>query len=272
MEFTIAYGCGKWREVQRGYGGWEQRWQGAVRGLVRALEPALAQANRWLAEHVVGFPQDRDVPRDEGFPEDTWSDAWMLATQLVRAEHLLLLGEGETLTIACLHDETQLDASAQDYQKTIPPGAKAVWTVQERDGELTLPNSQPLALATGATVLLIARDEDMIIKTTVNQQSRQVWLKAGEVANVKGPAMLALWECTCGTTHCIERHRLSSWDPARRVQKKAVTGDRERKKAETRLTLWNFVASAVKGPQPLIQTGSFVQGVYFPLLALEGFT
>jgi len=51
MEFAIAYGCGKWRQVQPGYGSWEQRWQGAVRGLVRALEPAVEQANRWLAEH-----------------------------------------------------------------------------------------------------------------------------------------------------------------------------------------------------------------------------
>src|SRR6266545_5996421 len=53
MEFAIAYGCGKWRDTQPGYGGWGQRWQGAVRGLVRALEPAVAQANRWLATHVV---------------------------------------------------------------------------------------------------------------------------------------------------------------------------------------------------------------------------
>jgi hypothetical protein len=36
------------------------------------------------------------------------------------------------------------------------------------------------------------------------------------------------------------------------------------------LTLWDFVASAVKGPQLRIQTGSFVQSLYFPLLVQEG--
>ena len=41
-------------------------------------------------------------------------------------------------------------------------------------------------------------------------------------------------------------------------------------KEEKPLTLWDFVASAVKGPQLRIQTGSFVQGLYFPLLAQEG--
>ena len=102
----------------------------------------------------------------------------------------------------------------------------------------------------------------------LNEHGRQVYLKGGEVANVKGPATLALWECTCGTTHCIERHRLSSWDPAQKVHN-AVTGGGQQKK-ETPLTLWDFVASAVKGPQPRIQTGSFVQGIYFPLLAGEG--
>jgi hypothetical protein len=90
MEFTIAYGCGKWREVRPGAGGWEHRWQGAMRGLVRALEPATAQSNRWLAEHVVGFPQERHVSHDKRFVEDAgiWSDAWLLATRFIRPEYL----------------------------------------------------------------------------------------------------------------------------------------------------------------------------------------
>jgi len=51
---------------------------------------------------------------------------------------------------------------------------------------------------------------------------------------------------------------------------KTVTDTGVREKEETALTLWNFVASAVKGPQLRIQTGSFVQGIYFPLLCHEG--
>jgi hypothetical protein len=198
----------------------------------------------------------------------------MLATRLVRPEHLLQIGEGETLTIACTSDDTEcagteLSTSAQDYQKTVPPGAKAVWTVREGNETLTLPNRQSFTLAVGATVLINARDEDVIMKTTVNEQSRQVRLRSSEEASIEGPAILAIWECTCGTTHCIERHRLPTWDPTRRVQK-AGTQDEQNKTEEAPLTLWDFVASAVKGPQPRIQTGSFVQGIYFPLLAQEG--
>jgi hypothetical protein len=271
MEFAIAYGCGKWREIQAGCGGWEHRWQGAMRGLVRALEPAVAQANRWLAEHVVGFPQYRGIPRDKDFPEDTavWSDAWMLATRLVRPEHLFHLEEKETLTITCMPEGTECTTAARDYRQTILPGAKALWTVREGEGVLILPGRRFFTLETGITALIIARDEDTLIKTTGNGQNQQARLKAEEEANVQGPTMLAIWECTCGTTHCIERHRLHTWDPTQRVQK-AGTQDEQKKKEETPLTLWDFVASAVKGPQPRIQTGSFVQGIYFPLLAQEG--
>lgn len=51
---------------------------------------------------------------------------------------------------------------------------------------------------------------------------------------------------------------------------KTVTDAGSRTKEGTALTLWNFVASAMKGPQLRIQTGSFVQGIYFPLLTQEG--
>ena len=275
MEFVIAYGCGKWRQVKAGAGGWEQRWQGAMRGLVRALEPAVEQANRWLAGHIVGFPQERSVARAEGFPEDTavWSDAWVLATRFVRPEHPLLLPEGATLTVECTLDGTEISTSAQDYQTLTPPGAKMVWTVQEtvqeKDGALFLSCHPPLALAAGAIVVLIARDEDTIVKMLVNTSGQQARLRIGESAFIIGPATLELWECTCGTTHCRERHRLETWDPSQVVQKTYVEEQQQRVVAP--LTLWDCVASAVKGPQASIKTGAFVQGVYFPLLAQEGF-
>lgn len=273
MEFVIAYGCGQWRKVQLGGGGWEHRWHGALRGLVRALEPAVAQANRWLAEHVVKFPQNRDASHDKNFPEDTavWSDAWLLATRLVRPEHSIYLEEQESLSFTCVPEGTDCTLPAHDYRHTVLPGAKAIWTVQEGKGVLVLPNGQSRALAAGTIAILIARDEDAIIKTAKNEQSQQARLSAGEEANLQGPKMLVVWECTCGTTHCQERHRLHSWDPLLTV-KTTETEERHTHKEEKPLTLWDFVASAVKGPQLRIQTGSFVQGLYFPLLAQEGCT
>ena len=271
MEFVIAYGCGQWRDVQRGGGGWEHRWPGALRGLVRALEPAVAQTNRWLAEHVVRFPQNRATPQDKNFPEDTavWSDAWLLATRLVRPEHSFHLEEQETFSFICEPEGTECTSSTRDYRHTILPGAKAIWTVQEGGAVLMLPHGQPRMLTAGTTVSFIARDEDVIIKTAADEQSQQTRLSVGEEATLRGPKRLVVWECTCGTTHCAERHRLHSWNPLVTV-KRTKAEEHSLHKEEKPLTLWDFVASAVKGPQLRIQTGSFVQGLYFPLLAQEG--
>ena len=51
----------------------------------------------------------------------------------------------------------------------------------------------------------------------------------------------------------MQRHRLDGWDPAREV------------------SLWSFLASAVKGMKNLV-TKSFTTASYYPFLALEGST
>ncbi|MCS6862431.1 MAG: hypothetical protein NZT92_19175 [Abditibacteriales bacterium] len=247
MEFAIAYGCGKWRTVQEGNGGWEHQWGEAVRGLVRALEPAVNQSNRWLASHVVGFPQDRDVR----------SDAHLLAMRLKHPESPLHLDQEETMSITCTDDGTELRVSSQNYEQSVPPGAKAVFTVTQ--SELRVSQGVVL-LANGAKVIVTARDDEARTVVTWNKQREEVRLRVGETATIAGPATLRIWECSRGNVHCSGRHRLEAWDP-------------------TQMELWAFVASAVKGPPPQnrnharlrqIVTGSFVQGMYFPLLAQEG--
>jgi hypothetical protein len=52
---------------------------------------------------------------------------------------------------------------------------------------------------------------------------------------------------------------------------RAVMDEETRTRAAT-ITLWDYVASAVKGPQANLKTGAFVQGCYFPLLVQEGLT
>jgi len=269
MEFAIAYGCGKWREVQPGFGGWNHRWQGAMRGLARALEPAVAQANRWLARHVVGFPQSRHLAWSEHFTEDTgvWSDAWLLTTRVIQPEHLLQVHAQETLTITCAQEGTDLQIADQEYQSFIPPGAKAVWTVQETREPVSHPAAQMLPLSAATTLLVIARDEDVILKTVTAAQEQQVRLKIGEAIELAGPIAFSVRECTCGTTHCLRRHRLTAWNPGQIIQR---TGAATNQKVDATLTLWDYVASAVKGPQASLKTGAFVQGIYFPVLAKEG--
>jgi len=266
MEFAIAYGCGKWRIVQPGHGGWEQRWPGAEYALTRAVVPAVEQANRWLARCVVGFPQGRNVPENENFPEDTdvWSDARRLVVRLTRAETQLHLAADDTCIMTRTNDGTELLVPTQEYQSTIPPGAKAVWTIMDGPEGLVQQHGERLIRAIqGKKVIVLARDEDALLKITLPEMSRQIQLKAGQAASMQGPAVLALWECTCGTVHCLEQHRLAVWEPHRMIVRPGA-GD------PTPLTLWDFVASAVKGPQAAIQTGSFVEGMYFPLLAWEG--
>lgn len=81
---------------------------------------------------------------------------------------------------------------------------------------------------------------------------RGVRLVAGQTAEMAGPFKVAIRECTCGTAECAARHRLSSWVAAA-------------------VSLWAFVASAVKGPSLSIKMGSFVQGMYYALLSSEGY-
>lgn len=245
MEFAIAYGCGKWRNPIKGYEGWEQQWEGAVRGLVRAIAPAVEESNRWLLRTVVGFPHRS---RDK-----FWSDSWMLAMRLKHPEHIVPHEKNETLSIKCYEDGTDLKIPNHSYEKTIPHGAKAVLTVGRKLAELTLPDGETLALL-GPKMSITARDDEARIEVVAEGQVFRRRLRMYETAELRASVAveLALWECACGTTHCMERHRLEGWDPAE-------------------VSLWAFGASAVKGPQPAIQTGSFAQGMYFPLLAQEGF-
>lgn len=272
MEIVIAYGCGKWRDIQPGSGGWEHRWQGAMRGLVRAMEPPVAQSRRWLKTHVVGFPKEREEPASVFSLEYAaeWSDAWLLATHLLSPEKSLRLQKHEVLKLACTPEGLELTVEEQGYQFFAPPGAKIVWTLREKEGTVELPHGQAFLLPAQTIVLLIARDDDTIMKTAARDYGQQVRLRIGESASLSGPAMIDVRECTCGTTPCIERHRLATWDPAQRVPKTEAHGEQTKK--EGALTLWDYVASAIKGPQTTIKTGAFVQGMYFPLLTQEGVT
>jgi hypothetical protein len=239
MEFAIGYGCGKWRAAVGG--AWDDLWDNAVYGLARAAEPAVSEADRWLQTHVVGYPsRSRD---------DLQGEARTLAMWLIRPEKTLHIGREQSFHIVCTDDDTRIEGV---YEDLIPPGAKAVFAVAQGKAELMPPQGQPLALPAGTKVIISVRDEEARIEAQLGGAQR-ARLRVNETAQVQ-PAddlTLVIWRCTCGNQHCGERHRLETWDP-------------------TQVSLWAFVASAVKGPQPNIQTGSFAQGMDFALLAKEG--
>jgi hypothetical protein len=183
-------------------------------------------------------------------------------------QNILHLQEDDILAVESTQEGTVLEVVDQDYQAFVPPGAKAVWTVHETSGEAALVGAaQPLPLTATTTIFFITRDDDVIVKTVTAVHEQQARLKNGETAEILGSTMLLLRECTCGTTHCVERHRLTAWNPQQMIQKKGHTREQ---KVDAALTLWDCVVSAVKGPQATLKTGAFVQGMYFPLLAKEG--
>jgi len=181
--------------------------------------------------------------------------------RLIRPARSLNVGEGEGLEIACAPEGTEVkgplrplvrggDAGITRYSGVIPPGAKGVFSVEGHPARLRGPKGA-IPLAEGARVILTARDEETRIEVHEEGRVQRSRLPAGGWACIQGPATLAVWECACGHHLCAERHRLGAWRPEQ-------------------VSLWAFVASAIKGPQPRIQAGSLVKGMYFPLLAQEG--
>jgi hypothetical protein len=258
MEFAIAYGCGRW--PSEAPEGWRQPWEGAVQALARTVEPAGGESNRWLEQTVVGFPEGRGAPASPGLSRssEVWRDAHFLAMRLIRPAHLLSLEQGEELKIECVPEGTEVTGPLRPltnggiarYSNLVPPGAKDVFSVEGRPARLRGAKGA-LSLAEGARVILTARDEEARIEVHEEGRVQRSRLPAGGGACIQGPVTLAVWECACGHHLCAERHRLGAWRPEQ-------------------VSLWAFVASAVKGPQPRIQAGSLVKGMYFPLLAREG--
>jgi len=75
--------------------------------------------------------------------------------------------------------------------------------------------------------------------------------KAAFTINHNSSINTSLWECTCGSIHCSERHRLAAWNPQTH-------------------SLWAFLEIAVKGARNIF-SGSFAQGMYYPLLSKYDF-
>lgn len=239
MQLAVAYGCGRWRPVETGHGTWNQRWWGAIDYLARrAISPAIQDANQWLADHLPGYPRRT--------PEDTLGDATRLARMLLVPQGAWPLAG--RVQIACNPDHTTIESGS--WSSDVPPGAKFVFQVTD-DATLRHRN-MPFLWKAETRVVVLSRDDDTWLSPQgLPRVTLDHWESA--VLDVKPPSFL-VWECTCGHHRCVQRHRLESWN---------VDDDR--------VTLWSFVASAVKGPSQTIRTGSFPQGMYFAFLAKENF-
>ena len=156
---------------------------------------------------------------------------------------------GTHVRITCVQDGSEIEAAGQS-PNVVPVGANSVFEV-----------AHPASLQVGPQLIpgpartkIVVRVYDDRTKIDVVGQ-KPIPLETGKPwTSSPNPSELVVWACSCGNINCQRRHRLESWDPANRDVK-----------------LWSFAASAVKGPKRTIGTGSMAQGIYFPLLAREGF-
>jgi hypothetical protein len=236
-------------------GAWNTPWQGALRAMARGMIGAVREADTWVRHRVTEFPRKSDIR--------LWHDATRLAWRIAQPEYVQKLLPGQPIRIP--GDTRGLGA------------AKAVWTIVQGKATLTGPRKRVLILPQGTKLICgdFATHIDIQVKIPGVQQTSHVQVPHGTTAEITTtePTDIARWECGCGHQACAERHRLAAWDPAAMVERTRVVrnkdGQPEKVKDATPLTLWNFVASAVKGPRQPIKTGSFPQGMYFPLLTEE---
>jgi hypothetical protein len=242
-EMTTAYGCGFGRTCTTGRGiSWEHRWANALNALTRrAIRPAVDRVHRWLAQQrLPGYPEKRPAGERE-------ADACRLTLMFVQPVSPLVCEQSEVGRFHAAEEggvEVTLMTPGR-YTERVPAGSRFLFTPTE-SLELEL-GKQRVSAAADARVTVLARDDDARIYP--GQGFRTV--PAGVTATLFGPAMIHVWHCTCGWLHCLDQHRLESWDPARH-------------------SLWNFGANAICGPNVSLQLGSLLNGMYLPFLIHEG--
>ncbi len=252
MEFVIAYGCGRFRTLDKASQGWDGSWPNAVIALAATLVlPPLRDCNQWLERNVVGFPQPRNSqplqPQD-----DALTNVNTLALILIDPEQAKYIQDHQQIKLICTPGGTKIKIPKQSQHCTdydILPGAKFVCTIQnptQNPTQLWL-SDRSISIAPGTKLIVSAHDE----VTWITIGNSRFTLKLREEASLEGPFSILIWACSCGHIHCQDRHRIVGWKP----------NDNGKK-----ITLRSFVSSAIKGPTLELKTNSFVQGMYFAFL------
>jgi len=252
LEFAVAYGCGKWRESQPRDKGWPGQWPLAINVMAQAMVHAVREVNIWLSG-IIPFYHSPDFWSGAEGRELINMDARYLALRLVNPLRSLHLGEKEAIEIQCVEEGAHYSTPVEDdKEKLIHAGARYVFTsltpvVLVRSANTVTREQRNLGKDMNIDILI--REGEARIKLA--PESRRITLKLNEHVSIQGPARLEQWSCSCGNKNCAQRHRLAGWDPSGKV------------------TLWSFLASAVKGVRQL-KAKSFTDASYYPLLALNG--
>lgn len=251
FEFTIAFGCGKWRTVRKNDDSWDGRWQGAFRALAGLSMSAVIRSNAKLAQPgwVVGFPNRELV--------DLTGDSHRLAHSLIHPLGALHVGEKHKLCISRSMEETVVKIDS--FKRSIPPGGRFDFFANKPILLCPTNGKKSIAASEGKRVIVMSLDEKTTVSVAGEGERPRTELKDGEDVLVEGPFSLNNIVCGCGNVNCLDRHALSGWDP--------YTASNNGKQ----ISLTSFVSSAIVGPDIDIKTNTFVQGMYYPLLCCEGF-
>jgi hypothetical protein len=240
LDFVIAYGCGWRRRVSAADAGWNGIWQGALRALLRLAEAAVKSVDCELPAAGIRLnpgEERRTVAHD-------------IAFYLVSPEHGLDLKPGSALVVCACRDATRLG----DNTEEIPLGGKCVLSVKGPGARLRIgETSRPVP--DGSRVVIACCEDYTEIRLFKGKPFGRLRLEAGEAAVLdpgSSGAGFTVWQCSCGSPRCAERHRIENWKPE--------------------FSLRDFVTAAVKGVTPKgikVPLGFFSlqQGMYYPLLA-----
>jgi len=255
-DLALAFGCGWQRLLLQGVNGWDQVWPPANKKLALRLLRCVSHCNQWLAHNnVVGFEPRAD---DEQF-----FDSLKLAAALELPEKPVLFAPTDKLTIVRRSDGTRSDETvisiSGSFWREIRAGSRMVWSVADGDPILAIrpgwQNQANQQLASGWRIVIFHGDQKTRV-TAYGPGGHPFWqLDDHEEAVVTCDTQwtMSAWDCACGTTPCMEQHRLQGWNPAARDLAARDLG--------------NFLANAVNGPNVPLKAGGFVQGMYGAMLS-----
>ncbi|HED17978.1 MAG TPA: hypothetical protein ENI74_00545 [Gammaproteobacteria bacterium] len=259
LEFAVAFGCGKWRAQDAVKGAWYDVWEKAIGALGRAMEPAVREINQWLSDCI----SSRGYPKREFWDKHgkgaaleardvIESDALYLALRLIDPVRSLHIDQDQILRISCTEEGAEICIEGHEGVDWIPVGGKLAYETATPIKISKRPDSGAKGqrdLESGVRIAVFSADSGTRVGFS-NKLSR-LSLKPGESAELYGEADLLRSICTCGHEKCSQKHRLDAWEPS------------------SKITLWSYAASAVKGLLPL-KVNSFIAGMYYGFLSREG--
>jgi hypothetical protein len=245
LEFTLAYGCGRWASPSDP-GAWSTMpWPNAVTVLRQEIQG-------WVREVL-----DRIVLQTTVGPADARGDAHLLASLLLHPLKTVEHDPGHPPRIDRAAAVTEIRVSRGHLTHL---GDEAKYVFRVLGPAVVTSFKKPETPRLQGKAVVGRRDWADGTRAVVTSRPSATWLEVPAVrrlelepwqwAIVEAPHDLEVFECACGTQGCPRKHRLGAWDPA---------------DART-ITLWSFLASAVKGPQSDARYGSIVAGMYYPLL------